>query len=88
MEEWKQNLLEEFNTLEERIHKLIAFLDENKDYEDYYVIYPNFEWWNKEKIKSGGKLIPENWDYNSGTNDWWLDAKELEKRIAKLDIKY
>ena len=30
MEEWKQNLLEEFNTLEERIHNLIAFLDENK----------------------------------------------------------
>ena len=58
------------------------------DYGDYYVIYPNFEWWSKEKIKNGGKLIPENWDYNSGTNDWWLDAEELGKRIAKLDIKY
>ena len=38
MEEWKQNLLEEFNTLEERIHKLIAFLDEHKEYEDYYLL--------------------------------------------------
>ena len=38
MEEWKQNLLEEFNTLEERIHKLIAFLDENKEHEDYYLL--------------------------------------------------
>lgn len=38
MEEWKQNLLEEFNTLEERIHKLIAFLNENKEYEDYYLL--------------------------------------------------
>ena len=38
MEEWKQNLLEEFNTLEERIHSLIAFLDENKEHEDYYVL--------------------------------------------------
>ncbi|AAL93804.1 UDP-N-acetylglucosamine 4,6-dehydratase (inverting) [Fusobacterium nucleatum] len=75
----------------EKIHEVMITRDDAKytyDYEDYYVIYPNFEWWNKEKIKSGGKLIPENWDYNSGTNDWWLDAKELEKRIAKLDIKY
>lgn len=38
MEELKQNLLEEFNTLEERIHKLIAFLNENKEHEDYYVL--------------------------------------------------
>ena len=57
------------------------------DYEDYYVIYPNFEWWNKEKVKSGGILIPKDWDYNSGTNDVWLDADELRKRIADLDIK-
>ena len=44
------------------------------DYGDYYVIYPNFEWWSKEKIKSGGILIPKDWDYNSGTNNVWLDA--------------
>lgn len=38
MEEWKQNLLEEFNTLEERIHNLIVFLDENKEHDDYYLL--------------------------------------------------
>ena len=43
---------------------------------------------NKDKIKSGGKLIPENWDYNSGTNDWWLNAEELREKIEKLEIKY
>ena len=75
----------------EKIHEVMITRDDAKytyDYGDYYVIYPNFEWWSKEKIKNGGKLIPENWDYNSGTNDWWLDAEELGKRIAKLDIKY
>ena len=57
------------------------------DYGDYYVIYPNFEWWSKEKIKSGGKLIPKDWDYNSGTNDIWLNADELKKRITDLEGK-
>lgn len=75
----------------EKIYEVMIIRDDVKyiyDYEDYYVIYFNFEWWNKEKIKSGGKLILENWDYNLGINDWWLDVKELEKRIVKLDIKY
>lgn len=75
----------------EKIHEVMITRDDARhtyDYGNYYVIYPNFEWWNKEKIKSGGKLIPENWDYNSGTNDWWLNAEELREKIEKLEIKY
>lgn len=75
----------------EKIHEVMITKDDANytyDYGDYYVIYPNFEWWSKEKIKSGGILIPKDWDYNSGTNNVWLDADELRKRIAKLDIKY
>ncbi|WP_338968788.1 UDP-N-acetylglucosamine 4,6-dehydratase (inverting) [Fusobacterium nucleatum] len=75
----------------EKIHEVMITRDDANytyDYGDYYVIYPNFEWWSKEKIKSGGMLIPKDWDYNSGTNNVWLDADELRKRIAKLDIKY
>ena len=74
----------------EKIHEVMITRDDAKytyDYGDYYVIYPNFEWWSKEKIKSGGKLIPENWDYNSGTNDWWLDANNLRERMKVLKFE-
>ena len=74
----------------EKIHEVMITRDDANftyDYGDYYVIYPNFEWWSKEKIKSGGILIPKDWDYNSGTNGIWLEADELRKRIATLDIK-
>ena len=74
----------------EKIHEVMITRDDANftyDYGDYYVIYPNFEWWSKEKIKSGGILIPKDWDYNSGTNDIWLEADELRKKIATLDIK-
>ena len=74
----------------EKIHEVMITRDDANftyDYGDYYVIYPNFEWWSKEKIKSGGILIPKDWDYNSGTNGIWLGADELRKRIATLDIK-
>lgn len=72
----------------EKIHEVMITRDDANytyDYGDYFTIYPHFEWWSDEKVKSGGKLIPKDWDYNSGTNDWWLDANELRERINKLN---
>lgn len=75
----------------EKIHEVMITKDDSRytyEYDDYYIIYPHFEWWDKDKIKTGGKLIQQGWDYNSGTNTEWLDAEELRKRINKLEIKY
>ncbi|MGB6127787.1 MAG: UDP-N-acetylglucosamine 4,6-dehydratase (inverting) [Psychrilyobacter sp.] len=59
------------------------------EYGNYYIIYPNFEWWNiKDYFKEGGKLIEENWEYNSGTNKKWLNVIELREMINKLDIEF
>ncbi|MGL5099741.1 MAG: hypothetical protein ACRC6B_06865 [Fusobacteriaceae bacterium] len=59
------------------------------EYGDWYVIYPNFTWWNKEKhFTSGGKLIKEGWEYNSETNNVWLGEEELRKRIIALNIEF
>lgn len=38
MEQWKENLLEEFRQLDTRINNLISFLDKNKNHEDYYLL--------------------------------------------------
>lgn len=75
----------------EKIHEVMITKDDSRytyEYDDYYIIYPHFEWWSKEKVKVGGKLIQQGWDYNSGTNEVWLDAEELRRRIEKLEIKY
>ncbi|WP_270852649.1 UDP-N-acetylglucosamine 4,6-dehydratase (inverting) [Fusobacterium varium] len=75
----------------EKIHEVMITKDDWRntyEYEDYYIIYPHFEWWDKSKFKDGGKLIKENWEYSSGENEVWLNAKELRKRIEKLNIKH
>lgn len=75
----------------EKIHEVMITKDDSRytyEYDDYYIIYPHFEWWSKDKMKAEGKLIQQGWDYNSGTNEVWLDAEELRKRIEKLEIKY
>ena len=38
MEQWKENLLEEFKQLDTRVTNLINFLDKNKEHEDYYLL--------------------------------------------------
>jgi len=75
----------------EKIHEVMITKDDWRntyEYEDYYIIYPHFEWWDKSKFKDGGKLIKENWEYSSGENEIWLNAEELRNRIEKLNIKY
>ncbi|WP_270446838.1 UDP-N-acetylglucosamine 4,6-dehydratase (inverting) [Fusobacterium varium] len=75
----------------EKIHEVMITKDDWRntyEYEDYYIIYPHFEWWDKSKFKDGGKLIKENWEYSSGENEIWLDAEELRNRIEKSNIKY
>lgn len=75
----------------EKIHEVMITKDDSRftyEYDNYYIIYPHFDWWDKTKIKEGGKLIKQGWDYNSGTNIEWLDAQELRRRIEKLKIEY
>ncbi|MDR5659779.1 UDP-N-acetylglucosamine 4,6-dehydratase (inverting) [Serpentinicella sp. ANB-PHB4] len=74
----------------EKLHECMITSEDSRrtyEYDDHYIIYPDFIWWNKENyFKEGGNLIEENWEYNSGTNDEWLDIESLQKKIRKLDI--
>ncbi|MEH7445203.1 UDP-N-acetylglucosamine 4,6-dehydratase (inverting) [Bacillus sp. JJ1122] len=76
----------------EKLHESMITSDDSRntyEYGDFYIIYPNFEWWSREKyFIPGGKLIKQNWEYNSGTNTVWLDSEELKKRINALNIEF
>jgi UDP-N-acetylglucosamine 4,6-dehydratase (inverting) len=55
------------------------------EYDDHYVIYPQYNWWNQESdIIPGGKKVAANWEYTSDKNEWWLSADELKTRLARL----
>lgn len=74
----------------EKLHECMITSDDSRvtyDYGDHYIIYPNYIWWNKDNyFKEGGTLIEDGWEYNSGTNDKWIDSKSLKKMINELDI--
>jgi len=74
----------------EKIHEcMITTSDSLKTYEydDYYVIYPNYDWWNYETgaICKSGKKVIAGWEYTSDKNNWWLSVDDLRKLIAKVN---
>jgi len=54
------------------------------EFEDHYVIEPDFDWWESKNYTEGEKLENE-FEYNSGNNDQWLSVEEMRKLIEELD---
>lgn len=73
----------------EKLHEvMITEYDSINTYEfdDHYIIYPtSYEWWTKERMKSGGKRVAEFFRYSSDNNDKWLSVEDMRERIALLE---
>jgi FlaA1/EpsC-like NDP-sugar epimerase len=73
----------------EKIHEVMITKDDSRstyDYGDYYIIYPNFEWFDFNKsFKEGGKPLEDGFEYNSGNNTEWLSVEDIHKLL--IDYK-
>ncbi|MDD4249918.1 MAG: UDP-N-acetylglucosamine 4,6-dehydratase (inverting), partial [Methanosarcina sp.] len=64
----------------EKLHEIMITEDEArhaKEFSDYFIIAPEFPFWNKEKHVDG-KSLPEGYRYSSDINDRWLTKEELK----------
>jgi UDP-N-acetylglucosamine 4,6-dehydratase (inverting) len=56
------------------------------EYDDYYVIYPNYDWWTIETgVAPGGIRVNSQWEYTSDKNTWWLSVEDLRKMAAEIE---
>lgn len=73
----------------EKLHECMITSDDSRttyEYEEHYVIYPQFDWWNKDRhFIEGGKKVQEGFEYNSGTNVDWLDVETLKKYTVNMN---
>ncbi|MEM8906780.1 MAG: UDP-N-acetylglucosamine 4,6-dehydratase (inverting) [Bacteroidota bacterium] len=75
----------------EKLHEemvTIADAPNTIEVDDYYVICPtNLAYLNREKADYlghyGGKAVPQNFSYNSGTNEVWLTVEDLRQQIRQ-----
>ena len=71
----------------EKLHEVMIPRDEARntlEFDDYYVIQPDFRFFARRFKNEGGKSVIEDFEYNSGTNTWWLTVDELREMIKDL----
>lgn len=73
----------------EKLHEVMIPRDESRmalEFDKFYIIQPKF-WFFERRFKNNkGKSLPEDFEYNSRTNTWWLTVEELREMIKNLQI--
>ncbi len=72
----------------EKLHEIMVTREDSLhtyEYERHYIVYPHYDWWNKEEVIAGGKLVEPEFEYSSGTNKDWLTVDAIQK-LLKTDI--
>ena len=72
----------------EKLHEVMVTKEDAShtyEYENHFVIYPNYVWWGKDKIFPGGRKVKQGFEYSSGNNTEWLSVDQLRERL-KTDL--
>ncbi len=71
----------------EKIHELMIPRDAARktlEFDSFYVIQPDFMFWSRRSSWDGGRKVPDDFEYDSGTNPWRLTMSEMQQIIKDL----
>lgn len=73
----------------EKLHEVMITKDDSRttyEYDKHYIIYPHFDWWKSERdMCPGGRLVKQGFEYNSATNEQWIDVEELKQLMNSYE---
>jgi len=76
----------------EKLHEVMITEEDSRltyDYDDHYIIYPHFDWWDTSKhFKSGGVKVPDGFRYASDNNAEWLSEEKMRERLKSIEVVY
>jgi len=72
----------------EKLHEIMITRDDARntvEFDDYYVIKPQFEYFEHRFSEKGKKckLVPDGFEYKSDTNTQWLNVEQLREIVKK-----
>lgn len=81
--------LEEIGMREgEKLHEWMMTTEDARhtyDFGDYYIIYPDVYWWDRERyFTPGGQPVAPGFEYSSKNNERWLDVKQIRHHLAGM----
>jgi len=71
----------------EKIHEVMVPRDcarQTLEFENYYIIQPDFIFWGRRFVNGEGKLVPEDFEYSSGTNPWLMSMEDMKEIVGHL----
>ena len=71
----------------EKLHELMITRDDSRqtlEFDNFYVIQPNFKFWDRRCSWNGGNSVSEEFEYSSESNPWRLSIEEMRALIEKL----
>ena len=71
----------------EKLHEIMVTREDSSttyEYDKHYIIYPHYNWWNKDNILPGGEKVEEGFEYSSGKNSVWLSVKMLSEKLKEM----
>ena len=70
----------------EKLHEIMVTREDSAmtyEYENHFIIYPHYSWWDSRRILPGGVKVSDEFEYSSGTNREWLDIVHLKQLLAE-----
>lgn len=72
----------------EKLHEVMVTKDDSRltyEYDKHFIVYPNFEWMNINKVlMPGGKLVEEGFEYSSNSNKEWMNIEEIKQALKGI----
>lgn len=72
----------------EKLHEVMVPRDDARntvEFPDYYLIKPQYWFFDRRFCNNGCKPVPDDFEYCSGTNPWTITVQEMKEMIRNLD---
>lgn len=71
----------------EKLHEIMITTEDapfTYEYDQYYIVYPHFNWWAEDKVIEGGTLVKPEFSYSSDNNTNWLSIEEMKRLLSEI----
>lgn len=76
----------------EKLHEVMITQDDAAnclEFDSHYVIQPAAPWWDRARYQSTklARAVPDDFQYSSDRNGWWMSSNELVSMLAREPIE-
>ena len=71
----------------EKLHEIMVTREDSPltyEYDKHFIVYPHYDWWEKDRVIKDGRKVEEGFEYSSGTNREWMSVEEIKEQLKHV----